>query len=336
MNLAQNLDSVLLRNGSDRHLNEVLAVLAKHGYGKSDSQETPTVFAHRVDNAIRNCDNRFHKEVHEVLKKAGYLMPRPFPKTSMMLDLSGLSVPLQEVFKTFTDLMLCGLQKGEKLRNEADALEEDVWKSWDESCFTREEALALALKNVSKGQYADAANFLMFMCGRGWEVTEDMLPSQIEVNGARIPLMRPAETKKPNTGFHVQTHGRDIPEPYISRLKDQLHEGKLHWIRSVPGYDDLFNVLALAYDQAARGKGKERHANNKSFNKQPLMQLADKFGTGFLLGQASKKLEECTSLPYGHDVKEILGAIVYSCAAVMHLELEAERNSCPDDFHGDL
>ena len=95
-------------------------------------------------------------------------------------------------------------------------------------------------------------------------------------------------------------------------------------------------MLALAYDQAARGKGKERHANNKSFNKQPLMQLADKFGTGFLLGQASKKLEECTSLPYGHDVKEILGAIVYSCAAVMHLELEAERNSCPDDFHGDL
>lgn len=252
MNLAQNLDSVLLRNGSDRHLNEVLAVLAKHGYGKSDSQETPTVFAHRVDNAIRNCDNRFHKEVHEVLKKAGYIMPRPFPKTSLLLDLSGLPVPLR-----------------------------------------------------------------------------------IEVNGARIPLMRPA-AKKPNTGFHVQTHGRDIPEPYISRLKDELYEGKLHWIRSVRGYDDLFNVLALAYDQAARGKGKERHANDKPFNQQPLMQLADKFGTGFLLGQASKKLEECTVLPYGQDVKEILGAIVYSCAAVMHLELEAERNSRPDDFNGDM
>lgn len=334
MNLAQNLDSVLLRNGSDRHLNEVLAVLAKHGYGKSDSQETPTVFAHRVDNAIRNCDNRFHKEVHEVLRKAGYSLPRAIPPSRLTLDLSGLPVPLQEVFKTFTDLMLCGLQKGEKRLNEVDPLEDD-WKSWDESCFTSEEALALALKNVSKGQYADAANFLMFMCGRGWEVTEDMLPLRIEVNGARIPLMRPG-TKKPNVGFHVQTHGREVPDSHVSRMKDELYEGKLHWIRSVRGYDDLFNVLALAYDQAARGKGKERHANDKPFNQQPLMQLADKFGTGFLLGQASKKLEECTGLPYGQDIKEILGAIVYSCAAVMHLELEAERNSRPEDFHGDM
>ena len=66
------------------------------------------------------------------------------------------------------------------------------------------------------------------------------------------------------------------------------------------------------------------------------MQLADKFGTGFLLGQASKKLEECTGLPYGQDIKEILGAIVYSCAAVMHLELEAERNSRPDSFEDDI
>lgn len=337
------VDTMLARNGGDRDLNELVKILAKHGYGKSDSQETPTVFAHRVDNAIRNCDNRFHKEVHEVLKKAGYSLPRALPPSRLSLDLSTLPVPLQEVFKVFTDNMLCGLQKGEKRRQEADPLEED-WLSWDEDGFTRENALALALRNLAKGQYADAANFLMFMCARGWSITEDMLPFRITVSGTNIPLMRreskppvpPAPMKRPNTAFYQQTHGRDVSDSYISRLKDELTEGKLHWVRSVRGYDDLFNVLALAYDQAARGKGKERHANDKPFNQQPLMQLADKFGTGFLLGQASKKLEECTGLPYGQDVKEILGAIVYSCAAAMHLELEAERNSRPDSFEDDI
>lgn len=334
------VDTMLARNGGDRDLNELVKILAKHGYGKSDSQETPTVFAHRVDNAIRNCDNRFHKEVHEVLKNAGYSLPRALPPSRLSLDLSGLPVPLQEVFKVFADNMLCGLQKGEKRRQEADPLEED-WLSWDEDGFTRENALALALRNLAKGQYADAANFLMFMCARGWSITEDMLPFRITVSGTDIPLMRPeskppAPMKRPNTEFYQQTHGREVGDGYISKLKDELHEGKLHWIRSVRGYDDLFHVLALAYDQAARGKGYERHANNKPFNQQPLMQLADKFGTGFLLGQASKKLEECTGLPYGQDVKEILGAIVYSCAAVMHLELEAERNSRPDSFEDDI
>ncbi|ENL9127512.1 hypothetical protein AB6J89_004719 [Salmonella enterica] len=337
------VDTMLARNGGDRDLNELVKILAKHGYGKSDSQETPTVFAHRVDNAIRNCDNRFHKEVHEVLKNAGYSLPRALPPSRLSLDLSTLPVPLQEVFKVFADNMLCGLQKGEKRRQEADPLEED-WLSWDEDGFTRENALALALRNLAKGQYADAANFLMFMCARGWSITEDMLPFRITVSGTNIPLMRPeskppvppAPMKRPNTAFYQQTHGRDVSDSYISRLKDELTEGKLHWVRSVRGYDDLFNVLALAYDQAARGKGKERHANDKPFNQQPLMQLADKFGTGFLLGQASKKLEECTGLPYGQDVKEILGAIVYSCAAVMHLELEAERNSRPDSFEDDI
>lgn len=333
------VDTMLARNGGDRDLNELVKILAKHGYGKSDSQETPTVFAHRVDNAIRNCDNRFHKEVHEVLKKAGYIMPRPFPKTSMMLDLSTLPVPLQEVFKVFADNMLCGLQKGQHRQvHEQDGL------TWDDERFTRENALALTLRNLAKGQYADAANFLMFMCARGWSITEDMLPFRITVRGTDIPLMRPeskppvppAPMKRPNTAFYQQTHGREVGDGHISKLKDELHEGKLHWIRSVRGYDDLFHVLALAYDQAARGKGKERHANDKPFNQQPLMQLADKFGTGFLLGQASKKLEECTGLPYGQDVKEILGAIVYSCAAVMHLELEAERNSRPDSFEDDI
>lgn len=328
------VDTMLARNGGDRDLNELVKILAKHGYGKSDSQETPTVFAHRVDNAIRNCDNRFHKEVHGVLENAGYSQPRPLPPSRLSLDLSTLPVPLQEVFKVFVDNMLCGLQKGQRRQvHEQDGL------TWDDDRFTHENALALTLRNLAKGQYADAANFLMFMCARGWSITEDMLPFRVTVSGTDIPLMRPESKPMKRIDplrIHSVKHGRQVTDQQLTQLVRELESNELHWIRSVPGYDDLFNVLALAYDQAARGKGKERHANDKPFNQQPLMQLADKFGTGFLLGQASKKLEECTGLPYGQDIKEILGAIVYSCAAVMHLELEAERNSRPDSFEDDI
>lgn len=36
---------------------------------------------------------------------------------------------------------------------------------------------------------------------------------------------------------------------------------------SVPGYEKLSNVLGAAYHQAAGGKGKERHARGKPFDK---------------------------------------------------------------------
>ena len=40
-----------------------------------------------------------------------------------------------------------------------------------------------------------------------------------------------------------------------------------------PGYEKLAAVLARAYDQAAIGKGKERHANGKAFHLQPMQDL---------------------------------------------------------------
>ena len=91
-----------------------------------------------------------------------------------------------------------------------------------------------------------------------------------------------------------------------------------------PGYEQLAAVLQRAYDQAARGKGKERHANGKAFHVQPMQDLIRLHGVGFATGQASKKASEALGLPtVERQVAEILGAIVYLSGAVIAIEREA-------------
>lgn len=332
------VEDALSRNGGDREMNELIKVLAKCGYEKAElpmKTASPKAFADRVDTALSDPLSIFHDKVKAVVLNRGYYQPQPTNPNVFEIDLTGIPVHLQEVFKVHVDLMFGGLIQGERRKEK-----EIAPIQWDDQNFTVHAALALAFKNILAGHMADASNFLMFINARGWDVTpldfRQNLPQlpwdeePITVNGAKappLPQIPRSGAKKPNTSFYSQTHGRDIPDAFMSRMKDELYEGKINWIRTVPGYDDLFHVLALAYDQAARGKGKERHANNKPFAQQPLFELADKFSTGFLLGQAAKKLEESMGLTYGSDVKELLGAIVYTAAAIMHLEMEAERES---------
>lgn len=92
-------------------------------------------------------------------------------------------------------------------------------------------------------------------------------------------------------------------------------------LMNVEGYERLASVLQRAYDQAARGKGKERHANGKPFHKQPMQDLIRLHGIGFATGQASKKASEAPGLPtMDRQVAELLGAIVYLAGAVISLE----------------
>lgn len=90
----------------------------------------------------------------------------------------------------------------------------------------------------------------------------------------------------------------------------------------VPGYEKLADVLHRAYEQAALGKGKERHANDKPFHLQPIAIGAQHFGIGALLFQTFKKAEEAQRLPKEMAIKELLGGIVYLSAAINELERE--------------
>jgi hypothetical protein len=82
-------------------------------------------------------------------------------------------------------------------------------------------------------------------------------------------------------------------------------------------YDSLVAVLMDAYNQASRGKGKERHAKkDEPFDKQKICEITRRVGLGYPVGQAIKKAEESLRLgKRGPD--ELLGAINYLAAAVI-------------------
>lgn len=91
----------------------------------------------------------------------------------------------------------------------------------------------------------------------------------------------------------------------------------------VAGLDDAYSslrrVLDAAYDQAATGKGAERHANARSFESQPMQSISDLLGDNHgLLFQAVKKIQESTRLPhYRRRERELLGAINYIAGAII-------------------
>lgn len=95
----------------------------------------------------------------------------------------------------------------------------------------------------------------------------------------------------------------------------------------VKGYEELERVLQMAYDQASKGKGKERHADSEPFHKQAIMQISKDVGIGFPLGQAIKKLREsarCYKDTPQRAIADILGAINYAAAAVLLIEAECD------------
>ncbi len=98
----------------------------------------------------------------------------------------------------------------------------------------------------------------------------------------------------------------------------------------VPGYEPLARVLGLAYDQSAKGKGKERHANENPFLKQPIMEIGRMLGSTAdgEFYQVIKKVQEASNMVARGNASaakaELLGAIVYSAAAYLLIE-ESEQ-----------
>jgi hypothetical protein len=87
-------------------------------------------------------------------------------------------------------------------------------------------------------------------------------------------------------------------------------------------YESLKTVFKDAYDQAATGKGKERHAGNEPFEQQQICQISRWLGSvDYDIGQAVKKCLEINRLPTAEaKISELLGAINYIAAAIVVLK----------------
>ena len=99
-------------------------------------------------------------------------------------------------------------------------------------------------------------------------------------------------------------------------------------------YAPLKRVLMTAYNHAAVGKGRERHANGGDFMTQDIMAIARVHGIGFQTGQSDKKVRESHGMMDRGDYRlakaELLGAINYLAAAYLLME-EKESNLKVDD-----
>jgi hypothetical protein len=81
-------------------------------------------------------------------------------------------------------------------------------------------------------------------------------------------------------------------------------------------YRTLGEVLLSAFDQAAHGKGKERHADGKNFEDQPMIVLGKLYKSGPLF-QAAKKMHEAQNMDTEAAIRELYGAINYIAGEII-------------------
>lgn len=100
----------------------------------------------------------------------------------------------------------------------------------------------------------------------------------------------------------------------------------------VPGYEKLREVLEAAYDQAARGKGKERHAKDLPFHEQRMQTISQLIGSERGMAyQICKKVVEGLDLPTPEARRrELLGAINYIAGVLIYWD-QAENGENNDD-----
>ena len=113
----------------------------------------------------------------------------------------------------------------------------------------------------------------------------------------------------------IPSRSTEAPEP---DNKTFLDTGVVH------GYEPLFHILQKALFQAQSGKGKERHAQDKPFIRQPILEIGRMVGHGSTAGQVIKKTQEAMRLPKDRAIAELLGAINYAAATILLIQEKDE------------
>lgn len=140
-------------------------------------------------------------------------------------------------------------------------------------------------KCIHESRYADAMNYLMFARHHSFNLR------------LKTGRPEPVANASPTTAYTFQT------------AKDQ------------EDYSDLLAVLLGALDQAAYGKGRERHANDAAFADQPMQAISDLLASPLGMAyQVAKKVVEATNMPsVEQQERELFGAINYTAGMIIWL-----------------
>lgn len=198
------------------------------------------------------------------------------------------------------------------------------------------------------------------------EAAPDLFPEQrIKIKaGAKWPHMTPPagaveELKWPRTTppeGEDKTRKTALPNamaaPYgVKASKQQQYEltmeaddsgipSPLFIFRSKKDRDDYLPLLRTflgALEQAAYGKGRERHANDLPFVEQPILTMAHMLDSDAgLAQQVIKKTIEARSLPTKQArINELRGTLVYAAAMILFEEMYGRADD-PDNLNGAL
>lgn len=101
-----------------------------------------------------------------------------------------------------------------------------------------------------------------------------------------------------------------------------MTEVKDYAIYATPGYERLMDVFKDAHDQAAKGKGKQRHANDLPFHAQRMQRISESLDSPMGMAyQVQKKLQEGLQMKDpGARRAELLGAMNYLAGVIIFLD----------------
>ena len=162
-----------------------------------------------------------------------------------------------------------------------------------------------------------AKGYLSDVHGRGWIATLEARPTDTgdDWPGHTSPEAMSIEDEPP-----------EIDAETLRMFHEGVKSGEVNVVADVPGYESLRRALDEAYEQAAYGKGAERHGNGQRFDQQPMQHLIFDHGLGFATGQAAKKASEALGMDHSAARRELLGAIVYLAGAIVWMDRQGEED----------
>lgn len=148
-------------------------------------------------------------------------------------------------------------------------------------------------------------------------------PSPLSEIASRIAAAKRSNDDEGCTTLPSREWSPTIGQPGAANSKECNELERLMQLavtKSGPDYSTLRTILDAAFNHAATGKGKERHARDLPFEEQPLLTTTRLVGPGFPLGQAIKKAGEAAGMIERGEMSaaeaECLGAINYLAGAV--------------------